>query len=317
MEQALLINITDPATELSKIIHYRAPPSDIDSTRYNWEYIMSTISDIPLIKKPATVKLLSELRRKTVSKKTQAGDKVFTTYTYEGPVASAANVPQIVASTVTSTANNPQVIASKESIKSTTTIPDVQITGASTRLIPPVPPEGLTDEYVNAFFKSLEQMKSNTAQTKSNTDQTKSNIDQTTASSSGLMPSTPAGPATASSNSSDLVSSTRTGLDQATAILEPMPFSTQPTTSSANPTMSFGANLCDIKRRRLGTDNRRPGTDNRTDSNSWVLIAKQIIMEEKIRELATTINTMQHMVDNIKDNLEQLSFNSPTRWASR
>lgn len=33
--------------------------------------------------------------------------------------------------------------------------------------------------------------------------------------------------------------------------------------------------------------------------------------QEQIRELGTTIDAMQRMVDNMKDNLEQLSFNSP------
>jgi hypothetical protein len=82
-EPGLLIGLTNPAGELSKTIQYKAPPSDVDSTVYDWEFILETINDISLIMKPATVKLITDVARKTIVQKNKIGNRTITAYSYE------------------------------------------------------------------------------------------------------------------------------------------------------------------------------------------------------------------------------------------
>ncbi|GFF30575.1 hypothetical protein IFM46972_02959 [Aspergillus udagawae] len=277
-EHALIIDLTDPTATLSDTIHYKAPSPDVDPTEYDWDYILPTINDISLVMKPATVKYIADVAKKTVTRTTKVGNKTYTSYAYE----QTPPVPLDAQPDTRPLPSGPQPGVQTAGVTNNTHSSGPSNTQPNTQPKSAVPSNALSYEHLDAMLRQIDW-----------TPAKPSNLASMTGPSSSIPAMTaPSNPATAGTTA---------------------PSSNPAFASSSNPAISFDADFRDIKRRRLGVENKG-------ESNPWAKIAKQIIIDgertehlhqEKAKGLATAINSMQDMVDTMKENLQQMSFNTP------
>ncbi|RLM00673.1 hypothetical protein CFD26_108769 [Aspergillus turcosus] len=224
-EPACIINLTDPTkSDISNIIHFKAL-TPTDPSKYDWDFILLDVTEILIICKPAIIQSVAQLNKNTITHTFNKGKTTITIYLYQ---------PDLLKQTTSSPTDKTNVGAPNLQIVSAPTV-STSDTGAVINPTDKTNVGAPSSQIVSA--PPVDTLDINMAGT-SDANAVINETDKTFGDghASRLFPATPhmSHPISASP------SFNMTGL-----------FSSRP----PNPTMSFGANLRDIKWRRMGTDN--------------------------------------------------------------